>query len=476
MFFCFLLFFSLNTFYVFSEITKITGCFPDHAGSGLVFNEYKEGLSLTKAKVFEVIPDSTGCFSIEISLNETKFLFTEEGSFIYYFYAEPGRSYILNFPQIPKRSSGQIKNPFSLPAEIHLCPGLDDESVNVDKPELNSVIKTYDELFNPFYNEQLLRYLSPEQSRIKLDSFLIISHDIEESYNNEYFKKYIFYKKGLLEFTVSQFNMREIQDRYFISRPVLTNIPSYRELFNVVFDKYFSYLTVNPFYKNLYNIMFEGNYSVLDTLLMSDPVLKNDTIRGLVLLNELHNEFNSGNIPTKSILSLLDSVKIKSTSPECRNLAESIKNKNMRFMPGSVIPELWMTDQNGNIFDIADIKGKLIYLGFCDLSLRECQKEFEYLKLYQNAFADKLLIITAIGNISWEELDGKAKEMNYNWTLTVLNDPEKALNDYNIKGMPIFYLITPDSKFLKSPAGMPSTGFEKVIYQIIRENNKKEIL
>ena len=62
------------------------------------------------------------------------------------------------------------------------------------------------------------------------------------------------------------------------------------------------------------------------------------------------------------------------------------------------------TDIRGNVFNVADIKGKLIYLGFCHPELRECQKEFEYLKHYQNAFSNKLLIITAVENVTEKEL------------------------------------------------------------------------
>jgi len=448
----------------------ITGRSIEHAGARLIFYEYNEGVFQTKNKVFEISPDSAGYFSSVAVLEETKFLFADEGSQIYYFYAEPGGSYILTLPKPREKTLQEKKNPFFIPEEIHLPVKCIYKSGEEEaQHELNNAIRKYDELFNPFYDRQLLRYIAPVVSRVKLDSFLIISNELEEKYNNDFFRSYTFYKKGLLEFTTSEFNMQDIIERYFVKRPVLTSNPAYWELFNTVFDNYFSFLTVNPFYKELHRKMADGKYSELKKLLLNDPVLQNDTIRELVLIHELNNEFNAGNISASSLISILDSIQVKSASAGTRELALIIKNKNTRLMPGSPVPDLWLTDIRGNVFNVADIKGKLIYLGFCHPELRECQKEFEYLKHYQNAFSNKLLIITAVENVTEKELSNLAEIYNYQWTLAVLNDSDKAFNDYNVKGMPFFYLIGPDNRFLISPAGLPSSGFEKTLYQMIRE-------
>lgn len=471
--FCLLLILTLSSLSAFCQSTTVAGCSPYHACSELNFYEYKEGLFNTKNLIFKVSPDSSGYFNTDIKLKETKFLFIDEDEGLYYFYAEPGKSYYLNLTEVMKIHPERQKNPFSSAFTIHLPVSPSENTASFDSAEINTVIREYDEIFNPFYDNHILRYLSPELSRAKLDSFLHVSAAIEQKYPDEYFQNYIFYKKGLLEFSISQFNMRDIIDRYFAGRAVLSNVPSYWDLFNIVFDKYFNYLNNDAEYKGLYLSMSEGKYTELDSLLMKDPALKNDTIRGLVLLKELHEEFHSGNIPAGSIISLLDAIHEKSASEECRVLALTIKNKNTRLMAGSEVPDLWLTDLEGNVFNVSEIKGKLIYLGFCNLLLSECQKEFEYLKYYQNAFAGDLLIITVLENITDYNPEFLKEKLNYNWTIARSNDPDKALREYNVKALPFFYLIGYDGRFLESPAGLPSSGFERVIYQTVNDYKKK---
>jgi|GEM_PF-1837511 len=458
---------------VFSRTTIVTGNAPEYAGISLVFYEYHERVFDTKNKIFEIIPDEEGNFKAEFEINDITYLFTESGALHYYFYASPGKSYIINLPSPREKNQQEIRNPYFIPSSIHLETNVEE---NAGCQDINEVIKHYDYTFESFYNKQVLRYYMPEYSREKLDSFLMSMKEIRNICNDNYFSLYKHYKTGLLEFTVNQFNMNDILEKYFIDKPVLFSLPPYWELFNKVFDKYFTYLTNFKEYNELYKFIAAGNYRKIDSLLKNDPVMMNDTIRDLVLLKEIHNEFHSGYFSVSVLSAVLDSIALLSGSEISRELALYIKEQNTRLLPGSKVPDLFLTDIYGNKFNINDIRGKFIYLGFCDPGLLECQKEFEYLRYFHENFRDKLCIIIATDNYSVEDLNKLAVENGYSWIMTIMDEPGKALRDFNVKGFPAFYFIGPGNSFMQSPANMPSDGFEKILFPALRGRMEKSSL
>ena len=460
----------------FSQVTTIKGHSPEYAGTPVVFYGYIERIFNTRNKVFEIIPDAEGHFKANFQLNETKYLFAEAGDLIYFFYAEPNKSYHITLPIPQEKSQQNLQNPYFIPSEIHLIAETYDSEKDNDCQDINDAIREYDKAFIPFYDTQLLLYHSPVYSRERLDSFQLTVMPEQTICNEDYYSLYRFYNTGLLEFTVNQFNINELKAKYFENKPVSASVPSYWELFNKIFDKYFSQLTRKEEFKELYKYIASGDFTAIEKLLRGDPALMNDTIRELVLLKEINNEFHEGYFSKPILTSLLDSIALNSSSDLYRELSLYVKKRNTRLLPGSIIPELLLTDTSGNTFNITELSGKFIYLGFCNPGLIECQKEFEYLRYFHQNFKDRLIIITAFNNISLEELNKLAIANNYQWMLTLLAEPESAIRNFNIKALPMFYFIDHDNRFIESPANLPSAGFEKVLFRTLRSMGEKSLL
>ncbi len=449
----------------FSGLTSISGHSPGYAGVPVVFYEYTEGVFNTKNVIFEFTPDEKGYFHSDFEIDKTTCLYSETGALIFYFYAEPGKSYKLNLPERRVKTAGEIRNPYFIPSLVHLPVEVLSYSYCRD---INEAIREYDAAFDPFYSQQVLRYYLPEYSREKVDSFLIAVKQEMASCDPDYFDSYIFYKTGLLEFTVSEFNMNDIISRYFLDKQVNMSVSSYWELFNKVFDKYFGFLTNKEEYRELYKCLAGANFTAIENLLRNDPVLVNDTIRGLVFLNEIHNEFHAGYFSVTVLSALLDSLYVNSGVGLIRDLASVIKNRNLRLLPGSEVPDLLLTDREGRCMNINELQGNFIYLGFCHPDLGECQRELEYLRYYHQRFKDRLIIITVLDDATEEDLIRLSEEYDYGWMMAVLSEPEEAFRDFNIRGFPAFFFIGPDQRFIQSPATLPSAGFEKVLISTLR--------
>ena len=453
----------------FSQNTIITGSTSQFTGEKLIFYEFNERILHTRTEVFEIIPDEKGVFIAEFEIEETKFLFTDYGAFRYYFYAEPGVSYSMVLPALQKKSPAQEANPFFIPSTIPLEVRLQSIEKNNLCLELNDAIRGYDNAFEPFYNSQILRYYSAGNSRIKSDSFNLATIPSLPLCNAEYFSEYTHFKRGILEFTVSQFDLNQIINVYFADKPVRLSNPAWWDLFEKVFDRYFSFLVKKPGFENLYLLMDDNNYSSLDSLLKMDTSLQNDTLRGLVLIREIHHEFFDGSLAQTTLAALLDSVTEKSNAIPCRNLAREVKQKNTKLLPGSASPSFQVIEASGERYNEENFRGKYIYLGFCHPNSITCMKEFEYLKYLGKKYTKQLTIITVFDDIRPEELRTIKEQNNYSWLLTGNEKNGDVFDDYGVRATPQFFLIAPDGTFLLSPAPMPSEGFERVFFSIIRE-------
>jgi hypothetical protein len=62
---------------------------------------------------------------------------------------------------------------------------------------------------------------------------------------------------------------------------------------------------------------------------------------------------------------------------------------------------------------------------------------------------------------------------NYKWTFLYGGGNKKPIEAYNVKSMPVYYLISPDGYLLQSPASKPDEGIEFKFNQIFKIKNKK---
>lgn len=452
----------------FSQTTVIYGTAKKYKGETIIFYEFIDKIIDTRNEIFLIIPDDNGDFNVEIELTNTKFLVTEYGALTYYFYAEPGKTYKISLPDPQLKSPAQEANPFFIPSLVHLEVASVNNITNEDCLELNNGILQFDNIFESFYNKQILRYYSTIQNRSKLDSFNIALKSFKPVCNSAFYNDYVNYKNGILEFTVNQFNLDYLINKYFTDKPVLLSNPSWWILFDKVYDKYFSFLANQQEFNNIYRIITSSDYFALENLLIKEKSLRNDTLRELILIREINSEFFQGSFSQNVLTALLDSVAEASEIQLSRNLAMEVKSRNTRLLPGSAAPSFLVTDQNGNVHKLEDFKGKYIYLGFCIPNSVNCMKEFEYLRYLERKFNKQLSIITVFDNISSDDHKLFVEQYNYPWHVTRNMEKGFLYKDYNVRAIPLFFLIAPDGTLLLSPAPAPSEGFEQNLVSYMR--------
>jgi peroxiredoxin len=450
----------------------INGNASDYAGQTLEFRIYSNQISNSEKTVAEVKVRPNGDFSFTMHNNETEYIFCHAGIFFMYMYVEPGYEYTIKLPQRIEKKQEDRLNPFFQEIKIHLLVTSfkppkafeNEEKTN----ELNFLIRTFDDYFDPFYNKYAMKVYS-QQSINDLDTTLKKNETTFGNSDNPYFKVYYNYRMGLLKFMSTRFKSRHISDHYFLNKPILYDNPAYMELFNKVYNKYFVYFGRPETGKVIYDdINGSKSLSKLKSTLGKDSVLSNDTLKEFVILKGLHDAFYEADFQRQAILQILDSLIATSKSEEIRKTGKEVRYKITKLLAGYKPPAFRLLNQDSVWTTLDKFKGSFVYMIFCTTQNYSCLKEFQMLKKIQDKHPKlfKVVVISADDKLS--DIRKYAKKSPYKWTYLYYGNQPDILKEYDIRTIPTCFFIDKAGKLAISPAPLPSEDFEGYLFRFLK--------
>ncbi len=454
-----LVFFS--QFLIASEVT-ISGVAPDYAGEELVFHKYKDRITnetkvLARSKVQE-----DGTFSMDFEVNGITYVFTDVGIYRGYLYVVPGKVYEIVLPENKPLKIEDELNPFFDPTSIHLGLG------NSIDTELNMKIRMFHDAYYPYYNKHI-HNLALRQDISQLDDDIERMDAPYTGDSNTFFNFFKEYKYGMLRHLAHQHKARSVSDKFFLDRPVLYNNPAYMELFNQIYERYFNFFSRTVSGAEIYSdINDDQSLEQLKNTLSGDDVLQNDTLLELVILKGLHDEFYDDNFSRSAMLVILDSLIDKSSIEMHKEIGRTIREKVTRLMAGYFPPGFQLYDIDSNLVSLSDYRGKYVYLNFCISYSYTCLNEFEKLRGVHDRHIDYLQIVTISMDKSYGNLKTSIEKNGFPWKFLHYGNHTDVIKDYDIRGVPTYYLIDPEGKLILSPAPGPSENFEGQLFRIMK--------
>lgn len=452
---------ALVSYTSYSQEAIIYGNAPDYKGDEIVFYYYSDFITSTETEVGRCKVDEKGNFNGRIKILETTYVFGYLGIYKIYFFAEPNKKYQLLLPPKEDKTEAQRLNPFFRETETQV--GI----LNIDKSDINFLINSFDLKFNENF-DQIVMDAYKGKKALNIDSLV---NSIENQYkntNNQYFNDYRNYRYGLLKQVTFYKKSTSISNELFLNKPVLYNNPSYMELFNLVYDKYFLFfsrsLTGSVIFKDISNRSLSG----LKETLSDNEVLSNDTLKEMVILKALYDEFFSDNFSRSSLLALLDSVYRTTKNAEHLLIAENIRSKITKLLPGFVPNTFTLNDINGNEINLDKFEGKYVYLNFCTTTSYTCLQEFPLLEKLRNKYGKHLEIVSISADKEINDLKSFLQNSGYTWTFLHYGNKPDIIKDFDIRAYPTYFLIGPDKKLILSPAPSPKENFEMKFFQILR--------
>ena len=102
----------------------------------------------------------------------------------------------------------------------------------------------------------------------------------------------------------------------------------------------------------------------------------------------------------------------------------------------------------------------------------QCLQEIEYLKYLSKKHGEFIRIVTILESSSKFKLTELSEFTNDNWKIIPWDKNEKLAELYDVRAVPMFFLIDKNGKMLRNPAPAPSENFEYVLFRILRSKGE----
>jgi len=461
-FYCLFLLLLVGGLSLFAQKVSVLGCAPEYDGMELVFYRYTDRISNATAEIAKVQLSTEGCFTTHFVLEETTQVFVDLGAVRGYFFAEKGKTYHLILPSyIPLREADRL-NPFFKQDEIHL--GVEESTPG----ELNYLIGTFDIVFNAEYNKAVNEAFD-QRTLVAVDSLIRQLDTLYSFFNHPFFSSYRFYRMGFLEQMTMHRKARALSNAYFLNKQVQYSNPAYMDLFNKVYDRYFVFYSRTSMGKDMVEALGQKHsYALLKKSLRQNEVLSNDTLMEAVILKSLHDGFYDDKFSRSSLLIILDSLYFNTAIPEHRVIAQNIREKVTKLLPGFIPPKFELYDLAGNKHSLDEFSGKYVYLNFGNSSSYTCLKEFKSMVDIKAKYDKHLTIVSIMSDESEAELKNFVEQTGYDWLFLYYKNKPEVISDFDIRAFPSFFVIAPDGRILLSPAAAPSENFELKFFELLK--------
>ncbi len=455
---------------MFGQNVVITGNAKTYAGDVLLWKTYTDQITFSEKVLAQSKVDTKGNFRFEFTIDEPTVSFIHLNVFKGILYVEPGKNYQIVLPQKQKKSKADELNPFFKEMEFFIrCLQIDSNDLNVKIKKFNKLLDNY--MANSF------KQFKGQVGKTVVDSII---HLIEKEFSgeqSEYFNNYKNYNYAAFRLVAYERNKEKFIGKYFSNRKILWNNTAYMDLFNRVFNNYLKTLYRNPKGKAIpYNLIKLKSLTGLKSCLDSFPYLHNDTLKELVILKSLYDNFYKDDFPQSSILFMIDSIQYDTDVPEIEKVAENIRKKLTTLLLNYPAPDFKLKNSKGKFMSLSNFKGDFVYLNFCTPNSYSCQKDFRTLQqLYLQQY-EKLKIVTICVCDSYEQMRKLVKENKYRWDFLYFDKNNELLQKYNVRVYPSYYLINPEGKLVMLPAFPPGEASFEARYFDTLKSWKRELL
>jgi len=210
---------------------------------------------------------------------------------------------------------------------------------------------------------------------------------------------------------------------------------------------------------------FNQMFSIIDTN------ITNSEIRDYLKHNELIDELQFGKFYELS--DIVNKFLAGCQTEGYKNKISAIYNNKMKLAPGQVAPVFKYKDVTGKDFSLEDFKGKLVYIDFWATWCGPCKYELPYLEKLQEQYKGKKIVFISLSVdddvTAWETMVKEKKMKGVQLYADGAWVSDAAVN-YQVKGIPTFYMVDGNSMILMPNAPRPSS---EEIRPLIDENLKK---
>ena len=445
---------------------NLTGTAEWALNQKVILEQYQEYFLYTSKKIDEQIIDANGKFNFQISAGEIFKYRIIIGDKVGELYLEPTAQYNIairpyNGPEAPILSKEKIVG-----LEIEKDGAL----------SINNKIEEYNLQFDQFIQTNAAAIVQKRANSI-IQTFKEKLNEKLISEPSPFVVNYVKYSMAQLEMTTN-YSRQEMMDEYIKGAPVLFYNPQYATFFNNMFTEFIRFFAANEISTQLNkSVNFFQSVDSLKNVFETNIYFRqlNDQQKELLIINELYFQKDNNRFKKQSINRMLDDMAEDTKFEDHKLLLTEMLKKFEMLNPNTLAPNFYFTDFEGNKKSLADLKGKYVYLDFWASWCRPCIEEMQVMNDLYPKYKDQIEFLS----ISIDERASRAqrfyKKNNYPWMFghVAVNEVKDL---YDVRIIPMYYLIDPEGFLVKSPAARPTGEIERVFYNIkknaLQQNTK----
>ncbi len=452
-----------------NDSVYIHGNASEYAGHHLVLETLINPISMEMQELFVIPVDDKGDFAQSFELNEIVYASLDMGRYRGNIYLEPGMKYQLVLPPFEPRTDAERFNPYFIPEDVVL--GI----ANEEAQKLNQTIIRFDDALKTFYNDNAVKIFSRGDAK-KAASII---HQLDSLYpttDNSYFKLYKQYAYGELKSLAYKRQKRRVMKEVFTPDSLNINMPSFHVAFNTIYKSFFtSYFSSSKgkALRDAYNQ--RASFDSLSLVIQNDDLFANAEFAEVVLLKGLYDAYYSGRYDELRIINLYKQAETVGNTQLVRELAIGLHRKVNKLRAGSKAPTFTLFRLDGKEKSLEDYKRRFVYLSFIHTENHACKQDLELLNVISKRMKRDVTLLTIILDEDPSRAKAMIKEKKYKWDFLHYALMPQVVLDYDIKALPVYYVIDPDGNLRLTPAPAPGENFGPVFQEAVRKYNYDQL-
>lgn len=436
----------------------ISGTSANAVGKRMGLYGYSDMLSMAEVLLDETVVDSGGRFELRCYADYPRLVYVEVECYSQSFYVEPGRTYEVWLPEFDwavDEKRNVYLDPEPLPLEFLHLPA-DELNLRIGRFEalVDSILVAERVFFDPRY----------KPNRRRMDT---LQHTVRAAVGplqDDFFGRYVDYT--LAEMTLNmRFAKREkLIAKYITDQPIRYYDEQYMRLFLALYAGSISHGTRRIGQDRLVAWVDEGNVGRYADSIGLDPLLRNEQVRELAMLQALKESWYDHAYSREAVMRMIERVGQESKFKEHKRLAESLK-MSLKEATAPDVPHTVLPDVEHKMVSLDSFAGKWVYMAFVRVNEPASLAEIETMAHFRDSVYAKHPDVVFVGISCDREfqkmyhfLKNSRRGHRYNWTWLHYDGDYRLLERYGVVSYPTFVLLRPDGtpQYELTPA--PATG------------------
>ncbi|MCF8463993.1 MAG: redoxin domain-containing protein [Flavobacteriales bacterium] len=434
------------------QYATIRGVAPLAIGKEIQLRVYDDPVSGKERILTKQTVDADGSFELKAVTNETQYAFLQVGQNCADFFIERDKTLELTFvppAKDPKKPEAFYERHFFTP-----------KILGGKSAKMNEQVIQYNDSLDAFLEALYPTLVNRKSPAIVAKGLEVFEKKISKQFSaaEPFVKEYIKYSIAAVEQT-----FLSDRDRLFAKylndvKPQFNN-PAYVDFLLQFHQGAVHKLAVVNRHEECKRVLAgKEAFAVLEQMLLEqEPFLEESSVRRMVLVEGMDGLFGQREFEDEHLIRALKQIAGFSSNAYLGNAAKNIAAKHEKLAKGKQAPEIVFKTVDGVEKHLSDFEGTHVFLELTDAKNGYCQRETHVIPNLKEEFKNIRFVTVCVGN-SKIEMQSLQKRLSINWEFGGVEISSSLIDDYNVKSLPLFFIIDPKGKFYSVPAKDPSKG------------------